>query len=126
MPKFVKIKFWIWSRTKVKINLTSQKIQIQTFNDFLKVEFNFTNNSNVKRFFKGGSHANVVDYIFDTKKEQWCELTLAFPVGGKNVDLSNVIRKAAEKSVLREVKNISRAFLIKNDKSELVITTEGT
>ena len=67
-----------------------------------------------------------MDYIFDTKKEQWCELTLAFPVGGKNVDLSNVIRKAAEKSVLREVKNISRAFLIKNSKSELVITTEGT
>ena len=39
--------------------------------------------------------------------------------------MSNVIRKSAEKSVLREVKKISRAFLIKNQKEETVLTTEG-
>ena len=33
--------------------------------------------------------------------------------------------KAAEKAVIREVKNISRAFLIKNEKNEVVLTTEG-
>ena len=52
-------------------------------------------------------------------------MTLAFKVNQKNVDMSNVIRKAAEKAVIRETKNISRAFLIKNEKSEVVLTTEG-
>ena len=67
----------------------------------------------------------IVDYIYDTEKEEWCELTLAFPIGRKTVDISNVIRKASEKSVIRCVKNISRAFLIKNNKDENVLTTEG-
>merc|ERR1719273_7648 len=70
-------------------------------------------------------YASLVDYMYDTDKERWCELTLAFSVGQKNVDMSNVIRKAAEKAVIRQVKNISRAFLIKNEKSEVVLTTEG-
>ena len=73
---------------------------------------------------KGGS-ANVVDYMYDTEKELWCELTLAFSVARKTVDMSNVIKKSAEKAVIREVKNISRAFLIKNEKNEFVLTTEG-
>ena len=64
--------------------------------------------------------------MYDTEKERWCELTMAFSVGQKTVDLSNVIRKAAEKAVIREVKNISRAFLIKNEKNEVVLTTEGS
>ena len=99
-----------------------------------------------------GGHASIVDYIYDTglsaylftftylaaiclhfsnvclhflEKEEWYELTLAFPVGRKTVDISNVIRKSAEKSVIRCVKNISRAFLIKNNKDENVLTTEG-
>merc|ERR1719433_1896488 len=42
-----------------------------------------------------GGHASIVDYIYDTEKEEWCELTLAFPVGRKTVDISNVIRKSA-------------------------------
>ena len=64
-------------------------------------------------------------FTFFLEKEEWCELTLAFPVGRKTVDISNVIRKSAEKSVIRCVKNISRAFLIKNNKDENVLTTEG-
>ena len=39
--------------------------------------------------------------------------------------MSNIIRKAAEKATIREVKNISRAFLIENLKGEKVLTTEG-
>lgn len=73
---------------------------------------------------KSGS-ATVVDYSYDVEKDLWCQLTLSFSVSQKNVDMSNIIRKAAEKAVIREVKNISRAFLIKNDKSEIVLTTEG-
>ena len=76
-------------------------------------------NSNASKY------ASFVDYSYDTEKEEWCELTLAFSVDQKNVDMSNVIRKAAEKATIREVKNISRAFLIENLKGEKVITTEG-
>ena len=70
-------------------------------------------------------YASFVDYSYDTEKELWCDLTLAFSVDQKNVDMSNVIRRAAEKAVIREVKNISRAFLIENLKGEKVLTTEG-
>ena len=70
-------------------------------------------------------YASFVDYSYDTEKELWCDLTLAFSTDQKNVDMSNVIRRAAEKAVIREVKNISRAFLIENIKGEKVLTTEG-
>lgn len=69
--------------------------------------------------------SNFIDYSFDEDKELWCEVTLAFSVNQKQVDMSNVIRKAADKAVLKEVKHISRAFLIKNEKDEMVLTTEG-
>ena len=72
-----------------------------------------------------GRYSQFVEYAYDTQKELWAEVTLAFSVGQKQVDMSNVIRKASEKAVLHEVKNISRAFLIKNEKDEVVLTTEG-
>ena len=71
------------------------------------------------------SYAEVLDYAYDTDKEYWCELTLSFAVGQKNVDMSNAIKKSAEKAVLREVKKITRAFLIKNEKDESVLLTDG-
>ena len=71
------------------------------------------------------SYAEVLDYAYDTEKEYWCELTLSFAVGQKNVDMSNAIKKSAEKAVLREVKKITRAFLIKNEKDESVLLTDG-
>ena len=71
------------------------------------------------------AYAEVLDYAYDTVKELWCELTLSFAIGQKNVDMSNAIKKSAEKAVLREVKKITRAFLIKNEKDETVLTTEG-
>jgi len=50
------------------------------------------------------------------KDELWCELILAFGVNQRRIDMSNVIKKAAEKAVIHEVKNIRRAFGIKNEK----------
>ncbi len=50
------------------------------------------------------------------KDELWCELILAFGVNQRRIDMSNVIKKAAEKAVIHEVKNIRRAFSIKNEK----------
>ncbi|XP_059079806.1 DNA-directed RNA polymerase I subunit RPA1-like [Tigriopus californicus] len=69
--------------------------------------------------------ASVVNYSYDTEKELWCQLTLAFDIQRKSMDMSNVVKKAAEKAIIHEVKHISRAFLVKNDKSEPCLTTEG-
>eukprot|EP00095_Tigriopus_kingsejongensis_P009705 maker-scaffold1466_size39939-snap-gene-0.10 protein:Tk09705 transcript:maker-scaffold1466_size39939-snap-gene-0.10-mRNA-1 annotation:"GH20789" len=69
--------------------------------------------------------ATIVDYIFDTEKELWCQLSLGFEVAHKTLDMSNVVKKAAEKAVIHEVKNIKRAFLINNEKDEPCLTTDG-
>jgi hypothetical protein len=52
-------------------------------------------------------------------------LTLSFAINKKAMDMTNVIRRAAEKAVIHEVKNIKRAFIGKNEKDEAVLTTEG-
>ena len=69
--------------------------------------------------------ASLVDYAYDTANELWCELTLAFNISRKQVDMSNVLRKAAAKAVIRQVPDIKRAFIIQNNKSEPCITTDG-
>jgi len=68
---------------------------------------------------------SVSDYVYDVEEEKWCELTLAFPVSRRSLDVSNVLRKACEKAIVREVKGIRRAFLGKNEKGEHTLTTEG-
>merc|ERR1719412_1206194 len=62
--------------------------------------------------------ATILDYIYDTEKEIWCELTLSFFVSRKTVDMTNVVRRSAERAVLHEIKNIKRGIIVKNDKSE--------
>ena len=73
---------------------------------------------------KGGL-VSILDYTYDTQKERWCELTLSFDVSRKTVDMSNVVRKSAEKAVLHEVKNIRRGFIVQNEKNEDCLQTEG-
>jgi hypothetical protein len=41
---------------------------------------------------------------------------LAFGVNQRRIDMSNVIKKAAEKAVIHEVKNIRKAVTGKNEK----------
>jgi DNA-directed RNA polymerase I subunit RPA1 len=112
-------------------------MEIDLFNCFLNFLFRFSESDNMlhsrdaqmRRMavlnLSASKYASFVDYSYDTEKELWCDLTLAFSTDQKNVDMSNVIRRAAEKAVIREVKNISRAFLIENIKGEKVLTTEG-
>ena len=53
-------------------------------------------------------------------------MTLSFNVGRKALDMSNVVRKAASKAVIHEVKDISRAFLVKSEVDSMpVLQTEG-
>ena len=69
--------------------------------------------------------ATILDYIYDTDKEIWCELTLSFGVSRKTVDMSNVVRKSAERAVLHEIKNIKRGIIVQNEKSEDCLQTDG-
>ena len=69
--------------------------------------------------------AQVYDYVYDVNKERWCELTLEMSASRKAVDFSNVIRKAAEKAVIHEIKNIKRGIVGKNENQEECLTTEG-
>ena len=67
----------------------------------------------------------MVDYAYDEEKSLWCELTLSFDIGKKSLDMSNVVKKAASAAVIKAVKNIKRAFVIKDEKGNPVLTTEG-
>ena len=73
---------------------------------------------------KGGL-ATILDYTYDTKKELWCKLTLSFGASRKTVDMSNVVRKSAERAVLHEIKNIKRGIIVQNEKGEDCLQTEG-
>ena len=51
-----------------------------------------------------------MDYKFDVARSSWCDLTLSFDIAKNMVDLSNVIRKAAEKAIVHEVSRASHTF----------------
>ncbi|XP_049872941.1 DNA-directed RNA polymerase I subunit RPA1 [Pectinophora gossypiella] len=67
---------------------------------------------------------SATNYTFDTKRHQWCELTVMLPIAFLKVDLSQALRDAAMKSVIHEVKNIKRAITNK-EKNVLYLKTEG-
>ena len=67
---------------------------------------------------------NIKDYRYDTEREIWATLTLSVDISRKRVDMSQVIRKAAEDSVIYEVKNIRRAFVIE-DNGRKILKTDG-
>ena len=73
---------------------------------------------------KGAGMASIVDYSYDTEQQSWCCLTLSFSVERKRVDLANVLRQAAAKGVVHEVKNLKRAFVLE-DKGKQMLKTDG-
>ena len=74
---------------------------------------------------KGGL-VSILDYTYDTQKERWCELTLSFSVSRKAVDMSNIVRKSAERAVLHEIKNIKGSSHHKRDAHEEIVTNFTT
>ena len=52
--------------------------------------------------------ATVSGYSYDLDNEEWCELTLSFNVSERPIDMSNVIKKACAKGIIKEIKNIKR------------------
>ena len=79
----------------------------------------------VLRLLEGrGGVASIVDYSFDTEKQSWASITLSFDIAKKRVDMSQVLRLAANKAVVYEVKNIKRAFVLE-DKGRKILKTDG-
>merc|ERR1712233_19129 len=73
---------------------------------------------------KAGGVASIVDYAYDTENENWCSLTLAFPVERKRVDLANVLRQSAAKGVIHEIKDLKKAFIME-EKGKSILQTDG-
>eukprot|EP00090_Calanus_glacialis_P015465 TRINITY_DN24413_c0_g1_i1.p1 TRINITY_DN24413_c0_g1~~TRINITY_DN24413_c0_g1_i1.p1 ORF type:complete len:562 (+),score=235.92 TRINITY_DN24413_c0_g1_i1:241-1686(+) len=71
-----------------------------------------------------GGVASIVDYGYDTEKQNWATLTLSFDIARKRVDMSQVLRVAAGKAVVYEVKDIKRSFVLE-DKGKMILKTEG-
>ena len=78
-----------------------------------------------KRCMKVKEMPYVIDYEFDTAKEEWCEVTFRLPNTGVNYDVQSVIRYTKDVSYVYRVKGIKRAFVVDNDKNELTLKTEG-
>ena len=71
-----------------------------------------------------GGNATIADYSYDTERQSWASISLSFDIAKKRVDMSNVIRLAATKAVVYEVKNIKRAFVLE-DKGKMILKTDG-
>lgn len=68
---------------------------------------------------------SVQKFTYDTVNYLWCELEIELVMKYRDVDMSSILREAASKSVICEVLKIKRAITYTNDKSELVLETEG-
>ena len=78
----------------------------------------------VLRLAEGKGEAAIVDYSYDTEGQSWASITLSFDLSRKKVDMSNVIKLAASKAVVHEVKNIKKAFVLE-DKGKMILKTDG-
>lgn len=69
--------------------------------------------------------AQVKDYKFDTKKEEWCEVTLQFNILDSKIDLPSLIDLDIRKAVVHEVPGVTRCFLSTQKNGEVHLKTEG-
>ncbi|CAH3130589.1 unnamed protein product [Porites lobata] len=70
------------------------------------------------------SDIHVASYSYDAENEEWCEVSLQFPVTNFKIRVSSVIEKLANQSVVYETPKINRCFLVENNDTA-VLKTEG-
>lgn len=75
--------------------------------------------SQVKR-----SHEFAEDYSYDKEKHLWCQIRFSLPMKFKNIDLSNLLRNLAKKSIIWEVPHINRAITYMAG-DNLMLKTDG-
>lgn len=64
------------------------------------------------------------EYRSDTKHHSWCELTFQLNMTYKNIDISNVLKESARKSVITEIPLIKRAITY-NKNNDIFLKTDG-
>ncbi|XP_046400249.1 DNA-directed RNA polymerase I subunit RPA1 isoform X2 [Ischnura elegans] len=69
----------------------------------------------------------IKNYVFDVKDELWCEVSLAFPVNYKKIDVASIIKETARKCVVQEVPGIKMAITYPNPSNPngLMLKTDG-
>lgn len=64
------------------------------------------------------------EYRADSKHHLWCELTFQLNMTYKNIDISNVLKESARKSVITEIPLIKRAITY-NKNNDIFLKTDG-
>jgi DNA-directed RNA polymerase I subunit RPA1 len=60
---------------------------------------------------------SVVDYEFDTSREEWCRIRVKFDLINSKLDMSSLIEEEAKKALVHKVGRIERAFLVKDNEA---------
>jgi DNA-directed RNA polymerase I subunit RPA1 len=60
---------------------------------------------------------SVVDYEFDTLREEWCRIRVKFDLINSKLDMSSLIEEEAKKALVHKVGRIERAFLVKDNEA---------
>lgn len=70
------------------------------------------------------SSTTIKQFFFDKEKYSWCVVKIELPIKFKNIDMTNVLREAAKRSIIWQIPKIKRAFTHKQN-DVLVVTTDG-
>lgn len=68
------------------------------------------------------SHEIITDYDLDRILEEWCTVSIRLPLELEKINMSSILRSVAEKAIIHQVPNITRAFLVK---PQMILKTEG-
>lgn len=70
------------------------------------------------------SHEFAEDYTFDKDRHLWCQIRFCLPMKYKSIDLTNLLRNLAKKSIIWEVSKLNRAITY-NANDRLTLKTDG-
>ncbi|KAG1668409.1 DNA-directed RNA polymerase I subunit RPA1 [Nymphon striatum] len=70
-------------------------------------------------------HSSIVGYNFDTKKEEWCEVTLRMELGSSKLDIHTIVEEEAKRAVVHEIPNINKAILSPREEPNYRLTIDG-
>ncbi|KAL6257208.1 hypothetical protein P5V15_012135 [Pogonomyrmex californicus] len=71
------------------------------------------------------SYPNAIDYDYDENKLSWCKFTFWLPLETIKLDLPEIIKNVAGKTVLWEIPCIKKAFTFQNSVGETILKTDG-
>uniref|UniRef100_T1JBE4 DNA-directed RNA polymerase I subunit RPA1 n=1 Tax=Strigamia maritima TaxID=126957 RepID=T1JBE4_STRMM len=68
--------------------------------------------------------SDIWDYDFDSKKGEWCEISLKYFLSASTVDMMSILQAECKKSIIYQIPDIGRAVL-REVNGELYIKTDG-